>query len=292
MKIATWNVKNFFDAGTYSDISGRLVVGERFVSERVRYFTEEIQKVDPDIIFLQEVQAEKALSELADTISMLYFQAKKDHRGIANAVLYKKSLEGVKAASLSLPPVSMPTLTGMSSEVLTLRREVVELSVSYLGKEITLLGVHLKSALPLFVEEQRKEGEYENASARSALYKIGEMLSLHAYAKKLSSEKKEVMIMGDFNESTNAATHGILRFTDFRKEMLVDVLASYERDKTTHYFYGNKVTLDTIYMTPYMERQVISRGIENGVLRDMTEDAIDAQSKESDHALVWVELRG
>lgn len=295
MKIATWNVKNFFDAGEYVEPSGeRLVVQDHLVRERVAYFAKEIQRADTDVLFLQEVQAKVALRVLAECLSMNYFKARDDHRGIASAVLYKKNLENVKVESVLLPEAELPELTlGEKRGVVSLRRELASLSFSYEGKTIVCYGVHLKSALPFYLENEDRADEraHTRALGRAVLHKMGEMIALRAQASKDIREGKEVAIAGDFNESTSATLFSLLKLATSEKEELFDVMNSYGGDKTTHFYKGRSVTLDTLLVSPFLRNKIRGVAVENESLEDMSELPIENQRVESDHAMVMLALK-
>ncbi len=293
MKIATWNVKNFFDAGIYEDSSGRLVIQETVIAERITYFETAIKKANPDVIFLQEVQAEKALHSLAEKLSMKVFQAKKDHRGIANTVLYKESLEEVNAESVLLPSVRLPVLTQeVKGEEVTLRRELTKLTFLFRNKNVVLYGVHLKSALPLYLEGDDKTNSesYALALSRAVLHKMGEMIALR---KEVDSEREkgnEVVIMGDFNESTSSTLFAVLKNSPDEKKELFDVMRDFEGERKTHLYKGNKLTFDTAIVSEGLMRKVKEVTIENKDLEDMGDLPLDNQRVESDHAMVVVEF--
>ncbi len=295
MKIATWNIKNFFDAGEYAESSGeRLVVQEPLILERVAYFVEEIQKANPDILFLQEVQAKEALRVLAERLSMNYFKARVDHRGIATAVLYKKNMENVKVESVLLPETELPELaSGEKRGTVSLRRELTSLSFLYEGKAVVCYGVHLKSALPLYLENENKGDKevHTRALGRAVLHKMGEMIALRAQATKDMCDGKEVIIAGDFNESTSATLFSLLKLASSEKEELFDVMNSYGGNKTTHFYKGRSVTLDTLLVSPFLRNKMGEVTVENESLEDMSELPIENQRVESDHAMVMLTLK-
>ncbi len=295
MKIATWNIKNFFDAGEYREPSGAsLVVQEALVQERVSCFVREIQKVYPDIIFLQEVQAKEALSKLAERLSMNYFKATADHRGIASAVLYKKNIENVEVRSVSLPQAELPELiAGEKRNVVWLRRELATLSFTYQGKRVICYGVHLKSALPLYLENENKEGDgtMTRALGRAVLQKMGEMIALRAQVSQDIAEGNEIIVLGDFNESTSSTLFSLLKLSSGEKEELYDVMHNYEGSKTTHFYRGRSITLDTLLVSPLLRRNIAGIALYNETLEDMSELPIENQRVESDHAMVMLTLK-
>ncbi len=112
MKIATYNVRNFYDPGTFVDyLDKNQPVSESFFNERVNYFTEKFRGLDLDIICLQEVGGEKGISKIGDTLGYDYFFAKPNKRGIRVAVLYKKELSPrIHCESVSFGDLVIPSI--------------------------------------------------------------------------------------------------------------------------------------------------------------------------------------
>jgi endonuclease/exonuclease/phosphatase family metal-dependent hydrolase len=62
MKIATYNVRNLYDPGTFIDEKEENPVEETFFNQRVEHFTRIFRELDLDIICLQEVGGEKGIN--------------------------------------------------------------------------------------------------------------------------------------------------------------------------------------------------------------------------------------
>ncbi len=295
MKIATWNVKNFYDVGEYPEYNGRtLFISEAYTSERILYFSDEIRRSDPDILFLQEVLAEGALMTLAEELGYHAFKANKDHRGIANTVLYKKNLEGILCESVSTVPMPLPSLSEKESDqtAIYVRREFAKVLFSYKGKTVTLFGVHLKSGLPLFLEGEDRidESLYSDALARSVMQKMGEILQLRALIREEIKKGNEVVVTGDFNESTSSILFSILKASPVGSAELADAMTGALSPLTTHIHHGEKKTFDTMLGTPFLARNIKKVEIFNENLHDMSELPLDNREIESDHAMVVVDF--
>jgi exonuclease III len=85
MKIATFNMRNFYDAGTFVDSESEEAVTEDFFNERVTYFTEFFRPLDLDVICLQEVGGEHGVTRIGDGLGYNYFFARPNKRGIRKA---------------------------------------------------------------------------------------------------------------------------------------------------------------------------------------------------------------
>ncbi len=291
MKVATWNVKNLFDPGTYEDSSGRLVISEKYTEERIQYFVTSIKAIDPDIIFMQEVQGEKTIAKMGESLGLLTFCARPDHRGIRNAVLYKESLKA-EAVSLTLPSAPLPKLLQEKKEgvMLSLRRPLAALSLMYQGKKLSLYGLHLKSGLPLFLPDEKKDdlNVQSQAKGRALLQKMGEILALRTFATEEIKNGKEVCFLGDFNESTSSLLFGILKESGDSKFDLTDVMSGKSFDKTTHIHKGDRQTIDTLLVSPLLRTQIRGVEVRNEGLLDMSELPLDNMEVGSDHAPVVV----
>ncbi len=291
MKVATWNVKNLFDPGVYEDISGRLVISEKLTEDRISYFVNKVKEMELDSIFMQEVQGEKTLAKIGEALGLLSFCAAPDHRGIRNAVLYKESLKA-EAASLVLPSVQLPKLSHEEKEgtPLALRRPLAALSLMCQGKKLSLCGLHLKSGLPLFLPDEKKDdvSAQSQAKGRALLQKMGEILALRAFATEEIKSGKEVCFLGDFNESTSSLLFGILKESGDARFDLTDVMSGKTFDKTTHIHKGERQTLDTLLVSPLLRTHIKEVGIHNEGLTDMSDLPLDNMEIGSDHAPVVV----
>ena len=58
MKIATYNVRNLFDPGTFLDERAPNAVDEVFFNKRITYLTSYFKDLDLDVICLQEIGGE------------------------------------------------------------------------------------------------------------------------------------------------------------------------------------------------------------------------------------------
>ncbi len=301
MKIATYNVRNLFDPGTYIDDQKSEPVQEGFFNERIAYFTKQLGALDLDIICLQEIGGERGVKMLGDTLGYDYFFAKPNSRGIRMAVLYKKALSPyIVAQSVSFGELALPAIiTKGDTDVLpklAQRRDVLVVDLAIPDFPPTrIVTFHLKSLIPSFLEGDDMEGDveaYTDAKFRSVLYKMMELRALRIYANTSLQEGKEVVFLGDFNEHSNSSGIDILKSSLSDALRLTDCMVTYGGDKTTHIHRGNKLTFDTILVSSKLHERIKSVSVDNKTLRDyslLPWGEVEHEI-ESDHALVYVEL--
>ena len=300
MKIATYNVRNLFDPGTFLDERAENAVDEGFFNKRIAYLTEYFKKLDLDIICLQEVGGEKGVTMLSEALGYDYFFAKPNKRGIRMAVMYKKVLaDMVSCESISLGELSIPSIkergdTAMLTPI-SQRRDILVTDIAYEGKRLRIVGFHLKSNLPEYFEDDDRENDKQahvDAKWRCVFYKMMEMRALRTFADTSLNEGRDVIFLGDFNEHNNSSGIDILKSSNKEEYKLTDVLASYDGDKTTHIHRGTKLTFDTMLVSQRVKDMISSVSVENQTLRDYSILALgDIEYEiESDHALVWVNL--
>ncbi len=300
MKIATYNVRNLFDPGTYLDERAEDAVDETFFNQRIAYLTSYFKELDLDIICLQEIGGEQGLQLIAEALSYDYFFAKPNKRGIRMAVLYKKALTGlITCESVSLGSLAIPSITKKNDteglDSITNRRDVLVVDVAYQGKRLRIVTFHLKSLLPEYFVGDDVEHDriaHTEAKFRCILYKMLELKGLRALADKSIDEGRDVIFLGDFNDNNNSSGLDILKSSNKEEYMLYDVLVGYEGDKTTHIHRANKLTFDTMIVSKGIKDVIQEVVIENKTLKDYSilgPGEIEHEI-ESDHALVWVAL--
>lgn len=298
MKIATYNIRNLYDAGTFIDERAENAVKEDLFNKRVEHFSQIFKEKDLDIICLQEVGGDKGIQAIAEHIGYDYFSAKPNKRGIRVAALYKKELSPkVIAASVSLGDLYIPSIhvPGDTADIppISQRRDVLVLEVDdYEGKPLRIVSFHLKSLIPTYLEgeDESDMALHTDAKFRSILYKMMELRALRAYATKSIDEGKEVIFLGDFNENNNSSGIDILKSSMDDMYRLYDVTVGYEGDKTTHIHRGNKITFDTMIVSEWMKNKIQEIAIDNKELKDYsTLPPGDIEYVvEADHAMVSV----
>lgn len=300
MKIATYNVRNLFDPGTFLDERATDAVDETFFNQRIAYLAEYFKNLDLDIICLQEIGGEKGVRAIGEALGYDFFFAKPNKRGIRMAVMYKKALaDVVTSESVSLGELSIPSVIAHGDTdglaKVSNRRDVLVVDVAYQGKKLRIVTFHLKSLLPEYFEGDDMENDrkaHGEAKFRCILYKMLELRALRLLADVSLDEGRDVIFLGDFNDNNNSSGLDILKSSNKEECMLYDVLVGYEGDKTTHYHRGNKLTFDTMLVSQKIKEMIQVVHVENKTLKDYSilgPGEIEHEL-ESDHALVWVKL--
>lgn len=300
MKIATYNVRNLFDPGTFLDDRAIDAVDENFFNQRISYLTNYFKNLDLDIICFQEIGGEKGVTLLGESLSYDFFFAKPNKRGIRMAVMYKKEYAGlISCESVSLGELSIPSFAteGDTASLATIqnRREVLVIDLMHQGKKLRIVTFHLKSLLPEYLPGDDMENDrviHANAKFRCILYKMLELKGLRALADKSIDEGRDVIFLGDFNDNNNSSGIDILKSSNKEECQLYDVLVGYEGDKTTHFHRGNKLTFDTMLVSKKIQESIKEIHVENKTLKDysMLGPGDIEHEIESDHALVWVTI--
>lgn len=300
MKIATWNLRNFYDGGTFLDDKVSDAVPEEFFLRRVAYFTEVFRNQDIDIICLQEVGGERGIPMIGDALGYDYFIAKPNSRGIRMAVLYKKKYStSITCKSVSLGEFAIPSIhtQGDTTVLPTIsqRRDVLTIDITDAhGKKIQLITFHLKSLLPMYLEGEDRTSSSQtqtDAKFRCIFYKMMELRGLRAYADTVMNEGKEVVFLGDFNEHHKSSSIDILKSSANVEKMLEDVLADYKGDSATHIHRISRLTFDTILVSKGIYDEIENVTVENKELRAFNNYPVEEQVVESDHAMVVLTLK-
>lgn len=301
MKIATYNIRNLYDSGTFIDEKAENAVTEEFFNKRVDHFSSIFKEKDLDIVCLQEVGGDLGIKKIAENSNYDYFCARPNKRGIRVAVLYKKDFaQYIRTESLSLGELHFPSILKKDDTEmfppLTQRRDVLALDLELPGKKpIKIVVFHLKSLIPEFLEGEDTENDvkaYADAKFRSILYKMMELRALRAFATKSIEEGKEVIFLGDFNEHNKGSTLEILKGSNIDIMRLYDVMSFCKGDITTIFHRGTPLTFDTMLVSQGLSQSIECVSVENKDLKDYSilpfgeiENVVEA-----DHAMVITEI--
>jgi exonuclease III len=300
MKIATYNVRNLYDPGTFVSLDDTAGVSEAFFNKRIAHFTELFRRLDLDMICLQEIGGEKGVTLIGDALGYNYFFAKPNKRGIRMAVMYKKELEGtLTCESVSFGELAIPSIKERGDTdtlaPLAQRRDVLVIDMEqFHGKKLRVVVFHLKSLLPEYLEGDDVEHDqkaFTDARFRSIFYKMMELRGLRAFADKSLDEGREIIFLGDFNEHNKGSGVAILASSNQEERILSDLLASQEGDTTTIFYRGTRLTFDTILVSQQIKALVENVEIHNKDLQDYSLLPPETEVTESDHAMVVVTLK-
>lgn len=258
-KVATYNVENLFDAkyqgSEYKEyIPGKHNWNRRMVDIKLNHTAEVICDLDADILGLQEVENNDILQKLI---------ARLDQVGCPyrySAITHKKNTP-IQVALLSRYPITKQNDIQVS--VAAGVRNILEVEVDIKGNPLTFFVNHWKSKAYKGYESKRIK------YAKALQSRIAKM-----------PEKKEYIILGDFNSDYNVYltlekkiddTYGQTAFNDILRTKvgayLVEEDEMLKADKGVHYtlwkelpvderwshkFYGKKSSLDQIVLPKQM----------------------------------------
>jgi len=213
MKVATYNLEFLFDEGTHAHSGKEWNYTSEFVGRRVDYFTKAISDINADVIFLQELASEPVLQRILEKVgkSYAYFIATPDVNGVGNAVIFKKEIN-CTCASISAKSDHMPVFVEGDQDVIGpriwSRRDFVFVKTMHEGRDINMLGVHIKSRF-LVPQKTREDSpvsmgnqiEWLDGNIRSELFRFSQIRKIREVMDGLFSKDSSarVLIAGDLN---------------------------------------------------------------------------------------------
>ena len=303
MKILSWNIYNFFEA-SYFVQPGMFDVStdaEEYVQKRLTFFTHEIQKHAPDVVYLMEVGSEALLRQLAVGVfgeDVFVFKTQGDRRGIFNACIARQPLacEEVFVDHLEIPlfVVGEPSVT---DRFLKQKRGFIQTKIG----NTFIYAVHLKAQLPSNLKTANGDDyEPQNAVEVARAHVVGELTGLaEAYAlRKIFSEHimsgAHVMVLGDYNTPTSSRRMSVLRGGTYTKELADELMDVFPIDDPAQYSYIWKnqtqridhILLDRKLLEKIQEKKMLSEYVNAQSVNAHHDVGIIG----SDHAPVYIEI--
>lgn len=267
MRIATFNVRRFFDTVCDSGLCGpddyeALLAPDAFEA-RAQQIADAIRTLDPDVISLQEIETQPCLdallARLADAMPYGVLGEIATTASVDVAVISKRPIERAIGHRAS-EPLSLPDGT-----VTTFSRELLEVHTrSPNGVEVILFATHFKS-------KSSDEPGRRLAEAQVSARVVGEVAAQVPGA--------IVMLAGDLNDTPESpplaalATSGLVRLAD-------DLPLA---KQATYYYNGIGQSIDHILLAPGHASVRVARS--SRAWRD------DFGWGGSDHAALTTELR-
>lgn len=226
-KVMTWNVENLFRP---EEVSESVTADAKTkYKDKLETLAEVILKLEPDVLALQEVGSQAALEDLNALLKKRYphmqLSTFPDSRGIRVAFLSTLPFEDSEDIS-AFPEAGLPDVPGIDNkgnltEVKSLGRGALRVLVKPKKNfSLHLITAHLKSKLLSFPSasgNSRFEPKDENERARVAgialLRRAAEAVALRVKANELleKDSKNSLILLGDMNDVTDAATTQILQ---------------------------------------------------------------------------------
>ena len=213
LTLTTWNVQNLFRPPAADKAA--LVV----YRQKLRVLASVIRQLEPEVLALQEVGGDDALSDLQRAIGASLYEHRAigtpDARGIACAVLSRLRFERRPAAISAYPPnveaLGVADLDG--SPIRKMGRSALHVRVRRAGFPLDVIVVHLKSKLLAFpggLFTTRDELLRARVGALALLKRAAEAATVRTAATQLLQQGRSVAVLGDLNDGPSAATTQLL----------------------------------------------------------------------------------
>lgn len=227
-KVMTWNIENLFRP---QDLSKSVSTAAKTkYKKKLETLAKTILKLEPDVLALQEVGSPEALNDLNALLEKRYPHTQlstfPDSRGIRVAFLSKLAFEEFEDIS-AFPSAGLPAVIGIDHEgkptsLTSLGRGALRVVVKPKKNfSVHLITTHLKSKLLTFPPTKsgkpRFDTDDENERSRVAglalLRRTAEAVALRVKANELleGNSKNTLILLGDMNDVTDAATTQILQ---------------------------------------------------------------------------------
>jgi endonuclease/exonuclease/phosphatase family metal-dependent hydrolase len=197
--MTTWNIQNFSQS-------------DDVYAQKLEFLADTLQSLGSDVVALQEVLDLKALQDIADRLGYHPFAATPDGRGNRVAVLSRNApVQQQEISQWQLPPNTVIRRFDSNGDIETLDafpRPAYQITVAHNGAQIDIITAHLKSKLLTFAGNFSTTDE--TSRAQTAFFALelraAEATTLRAHVTALLTAKRNVVVLGDFNDGPEAAT--------------------------------------------------------------------------------------
>ena len=217
----TWNVENLFRPE-----SGASQADRQQFHRKLALLADVINRLDPDVVALQEVGGEEPLHDLQQALDGTYphraISAFPDGRKIRVAFLLKRAVDEQEDIA-DFPPgpaldIHDLTATGGSTPINRMGRGALRIRVTKNGLTVDLITAHLKSKLLTFPRiggssfTPRDEEERAQAAGIALMRRMAEAVTLRIRVNSLleGNNRTPLLLLGDFNDVPEAQTSLIL----------------------------------------------------------------------------------
>jgi endonuclease/exonuclease/phosphatase family metal-dependent hydrolase len=215
--VATWNVENLYRPGTEFGPPD-----EETYQRKLDALAATIRSIRPDVIGLQEIGGEEALDDLVAKLApdlgplQAVCSEEPDQRGIRCAVLTRFDVIGSRNWS-GFPRPLRPVQVTDDSTAVSMGRGALQVRVLVGDERLDVVCCHLKSKL-ISYPGGRFQPKDEGERGRYSVYALGRRAA-EAYAvRRLADllvagegQRRAVVVLGDFNDGTEAATTQVLQ---------------------------------------------------------------------------------
>jgi endonuclease/exonuclease/phosphatase family metal-dependent hydrolase len=217
----TWNVENLFRPG-----SGAPSQAQQRFQRKLSLIVDVIERLDADVIALQEIGGEEPLYDLQQALAGRYphraISTFPDSRGIRVAFLSKHVVEEQEDIVDFPPGPALDshelTPTGGSAPVTRMGRGALRVRITANSLRVDLITAHLKSKLLTFSRPggssftPRDEEQRAQAAGIALLRRGAEAVTLRIRINSLleGNNRSAIVLLGDFNDVPEAQTSLIL----------------------------------------------------------------------------------
>jgi endonuclease/exonuclease/phosphatase family metal-dependent hydrolase len=305
MIIASYNLRNLFDAGVaVGAAGGEVVLTQTFVDACAADVRRVADFVSPDILLAQEIGSERVFRSIAEMYEPKYgiFLATPDARGIANGAMYRGAAEARALSDVANGfPVFVEGDEDSIGRHLSPYRALVYLKTRYKDKPLHIIGVHLKTSWPMPLKNKQGEklpaknqSEAGDGVIRATMLKLAQAKALRVFIDELfrAETDAQIIVTGDFNATEHAEALRIIAGELYAQpETQLENLCERVPDAQRYSYMGQgkKRCLD---------HMLVSRSLIPNVreIRILNETLVDQSGKpndtfiESDHAPVVLSL--
>ncbi len=221
-KAMTWNVENLFRPA-----SGVTQADQQRFQRKLALLADVINRLDPDVVTLQEIGGEEPLHDLQQALDGGYphraVSAFPDSRGIRVAFLSKHTVDEQEDI-VDFPPgpaldIRDLTATGGSTPINRMGRGALRIRVTKNGLTVDLITAHLKSKLLSFPRpgggtdfSTRDEGKRAQVAGIALMRRMAEAVTLRIRVNALleGNNRTPLLVLGDVNDVPEAQTSLIL----------------------------------------------------------------------------------
>jgi endonuclease/exonuclease/phosphatase family metal-dependent hydrolase len=211
LTVATWNLENLFLPGTEGGPPDQ-VTYERKLAQLAGM----IERIEPDVLAVQEVGDAKALDELRARLAgewQAELSPDADDRGIRVGFLSRHALTDVERIRAFPERTDPVRLQDDGTTTTQMGRGALRARIDFEGTAVDLVTAHLKSKLLRFANDRfspRDEDERARYAGYALALRAAEAITLRDRATALLGEGRTVVVLGDLNDEPLAATTQIL----------------------------------------------------------------------------------
>lgn len=214
LTVATWNLENLFLPGTEGGPPD-----EATYERKLAMLAAMIERIEPDVLAVQEVGDAKALDHLRVLLAgewQTELSPDGDDRGIRVGYLSRHELTDVERIRAFPPGTDPVRLQDDGTTTAEMGRGALRARIDFEGTPVDLITAHLKSKLLRFANDRftpRDEDERARYAGYALALRTAEAITLRHHATQRldgHGQDRALIVLGDLNDEPLAATTQIL----------------------------------------------------------------------------------